>query len=163
VSETQTTENVVIETARFGRVEIAANRVLHLLGGLLGFPKSQRFVLLEHDKDSPFQWLQSLDEGFLAVPVTDPRLFFPDYHVKIKRDELAALRVTSAEELEVLVILSLRAEPQDMTANLKGPIIIHAERLIGRQVVLKESPYSTRHLLFPDLRADKPPEKPVEP
>jgi flagellar assembly factor FliW len=91
----------------------------------------------------------------LAVPVTDPKLFFPDYHIKIKRDELAALRVTSPDELVVLVIVSLRGDPADMTANLKGPLIVHAQRLIGRQVVLKEAPFSTRHLLFPDLRAER--------
>jgi len=148
-------ENISIETTRFGKVEFRADKVIHLLGGLLGFPKSQRFALLDHDKDSPFKWLQSLDEGHLAVPVTDPKLFFPDYHIKIKRDELAALRVTSSDELVVLVILSLRSDAADMTANLKGPIIIHAQRLIGRQVVLKEAPFSTRHLLFPEMRAEK--------
>jgi flagellar assembly factor FliW len=154
MTDAQVVENVVAETTRFGNVETPANKVIHLLGGLLGFPKSQRFVLLDQP-ESPFRWLQSLDEGGLAVPVTDPKVFFPDYHIKIKRDELAALRVTSAEELLVMVILSLRPDPAETTANLKGPIIIHALRLIGRQVVLKEAPYSTRHLLFPELRAER--------
>jgi len=144
---------ISVETTRFGHVEVRADKVIHLLGGLLGFPKSQRFAMLDHDENSPFKWLQSLDESHLAVPVTDPKLFFPDYHIKIKRDELAVLRVTNAAELLVLVILSLRPDPTEMTANLKGPIIVHAERLIGRQVVLKEAPFSTRHLLFPELRA----------
>ncbi|MDP8224536.1 MAG: flagellar assembly protein FliW [Candidatus Lernaella stagnicola] len=153
MSEEQKVEMISVETTRFGRIEVRTDKVIHLLGGLLGFPKSQRFAMLDHEKDSPFKWLQSLDEGELAVPITDPKMFFPDYHIKIKRDELAALRVTSAQELHVLVILSLRPDPAEMTANLKGPIIIHAERLIGRQVVLKDAPYSTRHLLFPELRA----------
>jgi flagellar assembly factor FliW len=155
VTDAQQPDVVTVETTRFGRLEVRADKVIHLLGGLLGFPKSQRFVLLDHDVDSPFRWLQSLDEGHLAVPVTDPKLFFPDYHIKIKRDELAALRVTSPDELVVLVIVSLRGDPADMTANLKGPLIVHAQRLIGRQVVLKEAPFSTRHLLFPDLRAER--------
>jgi flagellar assembly factor FliW len=155
VTESNQVEMLTIETTRFGTVEVRSDKVIHLLGGLLGFPKSQRFVMLDHEKDSPFKWMQSLDEAELAVPITDPKLFFPDYHIKIKRDELAALRVTSAQDLQVLVILSLRPDPSEMTANLKGPIIVHAERLIGRQVVLKEAPFSTRHLLFPELRAAK--------
>ncbi|NLH49777.1 MAG: flagellar assembly protein FliW [Myxococcales bacterium] len=159
MSESQQIENIVVESTRFGRLEVHSDKVIHLLGGLLGFPKSQRFVMLDHDKDSPFKWLQSMDEPFLAVPVTDPKVFFPDYHIRIKRDELATLRVTSAEELVVMVVLSLRTDPADMTANLKGPIIIHAQKLIGRQVVLKESPFSTRHLLFPELRNEQPREE----
>ncbi len=153
MSDTQNVEMIPVETTRFGAIEVRADKVIHLLGGLLGFPDSQRFVMLDHDEDSPFKWLQSLDEGHLAVPITDPKLFFPDYHIKVKRDELAALRVTRAQDLQVLVLLSLRPDPAEMTANLKGPIIIHAERLIGRQVVLKDAPFSTRHLLFPELRA----------
>jgi flagellar assembly factor FliW len=162
MTENPVDESVVaVETTRFGRIEAPANKVIHLLGGLLGYPKSQRFILWNHE-DSKLRWLQSLDEGSLAMPVTDPKLFFPDYHIKIKRDELAALRVTSAEELVVMVILSLRDDPAEMTANLKGPIIIHALRLIGRQVVLKDAPYSTRHLLFPELRATRLREPQVE-
>lgn len=147
-----------IETSRFGAVDYDSDKVIRLLGGLLGYPNSQRFILIDHAKESPFKWLQSLDEGELAVPVCDPKTFFPDYHIKIKRDELASLRVRGAEELVILAILSLRNEPSEMTANLQGPIIIHAERLIGRQVVLKESTYSTKHLLFPELRSIRPPE-----
>lgn len=143
---------IAAESTRFGKLEIPASKVIRLQGGLLGFPNSQRFALLDHDKDSPFKWLQSLDEGELAVPVCDPRVFFPEYHIRIKRDELATLRVKSAEELVILVVLNLRADPADMTANLQGPIIIHAERLIGRQVVLKDAPFSTRHPLFPGLK-----------
>lgn len=162
MSDTQNVEMVAVETTRFGSIEARADKVIHLLGGLLGFPKSQRFVMLDHSEDSPFKWLQSLDEADLAVPITDPKLFFPDYHIKIKRDELATLRVSSAADLLVLVILSLRPDPTEMTANLKGPIIVHAQRLIGRQVVLKEAPYSTRHLLFPELRADDAPPEDAE-
>lgn len=145
-------EPVIVETLRFGKMEIQPDKVLHIQGGLLGFPGSQLFALLDHAEGSPFKWLQSLDEGELAVPVCDPKLFFPDYHIRIKRDELASLRVKRAEELVILVILSLQNEPKEMTANLLGPVIIHAERLIGRQIVLKDAPYSTKHYLFPELR-----------
>jgi len=150
----ENTEKIVVESTRFGRLEVDTDRVIRLLGGLLGFPNSQRFVMLDHDKESPFKWLQSLDEGELAVPICDPLVFFPDFHIIIKRDELATLRVKRADELVILVVLNLRTDPAEMTANLQGPIIVHAERLIGRQVVLKESPYSTKHYLFPELRGN---------
>ncbi len=140
------------ETVRFGRLEMPEDKVIRLQGGLLGFPNSERFALLDHDEASPFKWLQSIDEPELAVPVCDPKIFFPDYHIRIKRDELATLRVKSANELVILVVLSLHNEATEMSANLLGPIIIHAERLIGRQVVLKDAPFSTRHPLFPELR-----------
>ncbi len=142
------------ETVRFGQLDVPDDKVIRLQGGLLGFASSERFALLDHAEKSPFKWLQSLDAPDLAVPVCDPKMFFPDYHIRIKRDELAMLRVKSAAELVILVILSLHNEPAEMTANLLGPIIIHAERLIGRQVVLKDAPFSTRHPLFPELRAE---------
>lgn len=147
--------NLSFETTRFGRLEMPEDKVIRLQGGLLGFPNSERFALLDHDEKSPFKWLQSIDEAALAVPVCDPKMFFPDYHIRIKRDELATLRVKSAAELVILVVLSLYDQPAEMTANLLGPIIIHAQRLIGRQVVLKDAPFSTKHPLFPELRPER--------
>ena len=50
--------------------------------GILGFPESQRFVLLEHDSEgTPFKWLQSVENASLAFIVMDPNLLISDYVV----------------------------------------------------------------------------------
>ncbi|MCB1153160.1 MAG: flagellar assembly protein FliW [Deltaproteobacteria bacterium] len=141
-------KKVAIQTSRFGTIEAPEEKGISISGGLLGFPESTRYLMLDHDQDSPFKWLQSMDEGEVAFVVTDPLVFFPEYQVQIRKDELAGLQIEDGDTPMVFVILSLAAEPENMTANLQGPIIINARTRIGRQVVLKDSEYKTKHPLF---------------
>lgn len=142
-----------VNTTRFGEVCVEAASAIRIPGGLLGFPDSTRFALLESGEESPFFWLQSLDEGELAFVVTDPALFFPEYSVSVRSEELEAMGIVDSEDLDVLVILSLRGGIDDMTANLQGPIAINAKTRVGRQMVLKDSGYETKHRLFPEIDA----------
>ena len=143
---------VKISTIRFGEVEVPDDKVIKMSGGVLGFPETDRYVMLDHEPGSPFRWLQSADRPELAFVVADPLAFFPDYRIQVKKEELADLDVQAPEDLTILVILSLRGEPKDMTANLQGPLIVNTRNMTGRQLVLREGKYTTKHNLFPDLR-----------
>ncbi|MCL4235574.1 MAG: flagellar assembly protein FliW [Deltaproteobacteria bacterium] len=151
---------VRVHTSRFGDIEVEIGRAIKIPGGLLGFPDSARYALLEPDQDSPFWWLQSLDEGDLAFVVTDPLEFFPDYRVDARSEELDALGISDRSDLDVLVLLSLKGGIESMTANLQGPILLNAKTRVGRQFVLKDSGYQTRHALFPEF--DDPIGEPAE-
>ena len=144
---------VKINTIRFGEVEVADGKVIKIGGGILGFPESDRYVMLDHEPGSPFHWLQSVEQPELAFVVADPLSFFPDYRIQVKKEELTDLDVQVPEDLSILVILSLRGAPTDMTANLQGPLIVNARNMTGRQLVLREGKYTTKHPLFPELRA----------
>ncbi|MCZ7587060.1 MAG: flagellar assembly protein FliW [Deltaproteobacteria bacterium] len=149
MSDSQVT--ATIRTNRFGEIAYDPDKALYFPGGLLGFPDSARYVVLDHEEDSPFKWLQSIDETELAFVIADPLVFFPDYKAHIRKEELASLNIHNLADAVVFVILSLHGTPMDMTANLQGPIIVNAESRVGRQFVLKESDYKTKHPLFPDL------------
>ena len=87
-----------VRTTRFGVISIAEDRVITFPKGLLGFPQSHRFCLLEPGDDACFFWLQSLDDPGLAFVVTDPALFVADYSVPIRPEQMADLcrRLTRA-------------------------------------------------------------------
>jgi flagellar assembly factor FliW len=140
-----------LQTSRFGEIVVDMSSKIDIIGGLLGFPDSTRFIVLDHEQDSPFKWLQSIDEGEVAFVICDPLVFFPDYRLQIRKEELANMKVDSIEDFVIFVILSLYAGINDMTANLQGPIIVNAKHRKGRQIVLKDSGYKTRHRLFPDI------------
>ncbi len=160
LSPVPSSPRVRVHTSRFGDIDVEIGRAIKIPGGLLGFPDSVRFALLEPDQDSPFWWLQSLDDGELAFVVTDPMAFFPDYRVDARAEELEALGIVDPVDLDVLVILSLRGSIESMTANLQGPILLNVKTRVGRQFVLKDSGYQTRHPLFPEF--DEPLAGPAE-
>jgi len=155
-------QEITIKTIRFGDLQVHTDRLITMPNGILGFPECKRYVMLDHDEESPFKWLQCADDPDLAFVVTDPLVFFHDYRIDVKPEELGVLELKNAQDAAILVILSLVGGPRNMTANLQGPIIINSVNRVGKQVVLKEGKYNTRHGLFPDLNAeavDDPAEK----
>lgn len=137
-------------SSRFGTFEITDEQVLMFPSGLLGFPDHRRYVMLDHDTEAPFQWLQSLDEPALAFVILDPDLFLgEEYQVEISDDTLAEIQATRGESLSVAVILTIPSEdPSRITANLRGPLVMNPRTRLGKQVVLPRE-YPTRHPLFP--------------
>ena len=63
---------VKIETSRFGSLEVPEDRVIRFPVGLLGFPRLNRYILIDY-KDTPLKWLQSVEDPDVAFIVTDPK------------------------------------------------------------------------------------------
>jgi flagellar assembly factor FliW len=117
--------------------------------GLLGFPEQQRYVILDHDTEAPFKWLQSVEEPALAFVILDPALFHPGYHIDVPADAWAEIKTVDREEVALVVILTIPSDdPGRITANLRGPLVISHKTKLGKQLVLTED-VPTRHPLFP--------------
>ena len=141
-----------IKTTRFGEIDVPEGDVIHLPSGLIGFPELKQYVLLDHDKDSPFKWFQSLEDGAIAFVLIDPLLFNPEYVAEVTDAELAELDVQTEEDLVISVIVTVPSNPQNMTANLKAPLIFNLKNRRGKQVILNTSSYTTRHNIMEEVR-----------
>ncbi|MEM1166945.1 MAG: flagellar assembly protein FliW [Planctomycetota bacterium] len=134
-----------VQTSRFGNVEIAADRVIHVPRGLLGFSRYTEYCLLQPSDEACFFWLQSLEDPELAFVVTDPTLFVPEYNVPIRSDQMEDLRLRAIEDAQVLVIVNKVGEA--LTGNLQGPLVVNTIERIGEQFVLADKRWTTRHEL----------------
>lgn len=134
---------------RFGSFEVHDESILTFPSGLLGFPEQQRYVILDHDTEAPFKWLQSVEEPALAFVILDPALFHPGYQIDIPADALGEIGAKEGEDLALVVILTIPSDdPGRITANLRGPLVISHKTKLGKQLVLSEN-VPTRHPLFP--------------
>jgi len=135
-----------IQTTRFGMVEIDDQRIMVFPKGMVGFPNCQQFALIQTNDEGVFFWMQSLDRPELAFVVCDPRTFVPDYRVPVKLDELQMIGLGTPEDAQVLVIVNKIDDT--LTGNLQGPLVINAQNLTGKQLVLSDKRYTTRHPLM---------------
>jgi len=138
-----------VESTRFGTFEVDPDRLLYVAGGLLGFPASTTYAVVEVD-DTPYVWLQSADEADVAFLATSPFLFFEDYDMEVNAQVQRDLSIDTPEQVEVLALLTVHRvgeEPVNITANLLGPIVVNVETRQARQLVLDASEYSTREPL----------------
>ncbi len=138
---------MLMQTSRFGPIEVDDRKILTFKDGLLGFPNHQRFALIQTSADPVFFWMQALDDPNLAFVVCDPLTFVPDYQVPIRPDDVAALALRDLRDCQVLAIVN--KVNGDLTGNLLGPIVVGAHSLCAKQLVLSDKRYGTRHPLMP--------------
>lgn len=141
---------MIIDSSRFGPVEIADDAVLTFAEGLIGLPGT-RYVLLPHSSESPFFWLHSVEHAEIAVPVTSPWLFFADYEVRVPDEDARRLSLDDPGKADIFVVVRAAERLEDFTANLAGPLVIHAEPRLGRQIINDTRGYAVRHPLFSEV------------
>ncbi len=133
-----------IATTRFGEIEVNDDKILHFPEGIIGFHSLKRFVLI--GKESQLvMWLQAVDNPKIAFIVVNPFLFEPDYNPKLTHEDMQFLKVDNSNDLHILSIIVVPEDPQKMTANLLGPIVINTKEKIGKQVILLDGNYSVKH------------------
>ena len=133
---------LTVESTRFGTFEIAREQVIEFPAGLIGLGGS-RFALVSADAEGAFHWLHSVEDPALALPVTNPWLFFPEYVVDLSDGDTA--RIGSASP-DVWVTVRTGAAPEDFSANLRAPILVADGR--GHQVINEARGVSLRAPLF---------------
>ncbi|MFW5858343.1 MAG: flagellar assembly protein FliW [Planctomycetota bacterium] len=142
-----------VQTSRFGEIEVPEESAIAFPEGIVGFKDCTRFVIFECGDEGVFKWLQSADRPEIAFVICEAHLIVPNYQVMIGEKERSLLKLQSLDDAVVCLILCIPTDPQEMTANLLGPIVFNAEERVGMQLVLVNPEYSTKHRVF-DLPAD---------
>lgn len=127
-----------LENTRFGTLNYDENTIITFPEGVIGFPKDNRFILIERAK-GPVSYLQSIDSSWLALPVLDGSSIMPSYP-NMPVDKVAALVGARPEGLAIMVVITVVGGA--LRANLLAPILIDADRRIAKQFVLDDSQYS---------------------
>jgi flagellar assembly factor FliW len=138
-------------SARFGELEIPSAKVIHIPGGIIGFPGFERYALIDSTgKTSPFLWLQAVDSPDLAFIITDPLPFVPEYQIQASEPGLERLGIEHKSAPALFVIVSIpMGDPGRMNINLMAPLIYFADENTISQVVLEKAPWPLRHYLIP--------------
>jgi flagellar assembly factor FliW len=138
--------SLTIESSRFGRVQIDPQAVMEFPEGLIGLGGT-RYALLANDPDTPFLWLQSLEDPSLALPVTNPHRFFDGFAVDVIDEDAERLGLDASSPMDVYVTVRAAPALEDFTANLKAPILVRAGQ--AWQVINQAPGCELRAQLFP--------------
>ena len=127
------------------QLEFVQSDVLTFPDGLIGCESWRHFVLISMPDDELVKVLQCVDAPEVSFLVTDPHLIVQDYQCTISVGDAEAINLTSLADAIVYCTLTVHDDPTDITANLLGPLVINLRTRLGRQLVLAESNYSTKH------------------
>ncbi|MCG6794628.1 MULTISPECIES: flagellar assembly protein FliW [Geobacillus] len=138
-----------IDTKYHGTVAVKEEDIIHFPHGLPGFADKKRFVLLPL-ADTPFVILQSVETPALGFVLIEPFSYFPTYEFELDEATVEQLNIESERDVAVYVILTVADPFHETTANLQAPVVINVHKRLGKQVILTNPPYKTKHRLFPE-------------
>ena len=114
---------MLIQTSRFGEIEVEENQIITFPSGLVGFAEDRRFVIREDDAAAPFLWLQSVDSNGLAFVMIEPHFSVSNFELELTQEHLNKLDAKNIEELRGFVLVTMAKEMKDVTINLQGPLL----------------------------------------
>src|SRR3990167_6049962 len=130
---------VNLSTNNFGNLRIEKENIITLEQGLLGFKKLKQYAIIDVEECLPFEWLVSVEEPAVAFAILNPTLLFSDYKPSLTKDDLVLLDIKKEMDVEMFCIVTLGETPENVTLNLKGPILINMKNKMGKQIELTEN------------------------
>lgn len=138
-----------IKTKYLGEVDIDKKEIINFPKGLLGFKDHKEFILLNIKGNPYFKFLQDIHNEYIAFLLINPWDFLEDYDIKLPENKLKNIGISSREgRMEIYSIVTIGKSLEESTSNLLAPVVINLENKKGKQFILENSPYKTRHKLF---------------
>ena len=143
-----------LNTKHFGEIDIDDKKIINFIDGIPGFDDQKKFIIIDNPDDTvPFKWLQSIDEPELAFVIINPFVFKDDYEFDLPKHILEKLKIREEKDVLVYSIVVIPEDITKMTANLAGPIIINSREMLGKQIILDDNRYKTKHYILENAEA----------
>lgn len=150
-------EFMLVKTKFFGEVELPEEKIITLKRGLIGLEQYKKFTILYdcEKEQTNISWFQSLEEPALAIPVIKPWLIKEDYNPIVEDELLTGLGDLTEENLVILLTVTVPENIEDMSVNLKAPVIINADTRNGAQIAVENKDYQVKYKIYDILQKEK--------
>ncbi|WP_172255942.1 flagellar assembly protein FliW [Saccharibacillus deserti] len=136
---------VQIQSVHLGELTVGEEDLITFPKGIPGFEEVTEYVLC--DVDGTYSYLQAVNQAELAFIVTDPFVHFPDYEFELSDELINELGITEEKGVAVRCIVTWNSNPARTTINLLAPLVFNTSDSLGRQIVLQNTSYQTKHFL----------------
>ncbi len=143
-----------IETVRFGNIEIEEDKIIKFKEGIPGFPEDDKFIVILNGEDTPISFLQSVKNGDLSFVILNPFKVYKEYDFEIPETVQKTLRIEKVEDVMIFNMVTIPEDMKKMTANLMAPIVINIREKLGKQIILEDAKYGTKHYVLGDAEQD---------
>ncbi len=130
-------KSMIIDTIRFGKTKVRDESVLTFAEGLLGFEECKRFAIIVCEETEPIQWLQSVDDPAVSLPIINPFIIKPDYELDVDDAELRSIDTPAQADILVINVMVVPQDLKAATVNLCAPILINMKANKARQIVME--------------------------
>ncbi len=150
-----------INSKLLGKMEYEKESIIRFEEGIIGITDKKEFIFIEKEDFLPFNYLQSVEDPNFSLIVINPFFVEKDYIYDISKDDLKSLNVQDDSDFFIVAIVVFANKIENITVNLRAPIIININSKAAKQVLLLNEDYDIEAPLVKEgsLEAYVPEEK----
>lgn len=115
--------------------------------GIPGFDSLREFIITDLEDNKKFKVLQS-KESEISFVMTDPFEIYDNYEISLNDEIIKELEIKNPEDVLILSIITLGKTLEISTMNLRAPLVINIKNNLGKQYIMQNSKYETKHPLI---------------
>ena len=131
-----------------GKMEYSESEVLTFEKGIPGFQDLKKFIIKEVSSESPFSVMQSVEDRYIGFIIISPFLIDDEYEIKLSDEIIKLLNIENPEDILLYTIVTLKEKIEDITTNLKAPLVINTKNNKAEQYILDSEKYKIREKVF---------------
>lgn len=116
--------------------------------GIPGFEHLKKFILVPAEENNLFYILHSIEDLNIGIVVVSPFNVVKNYEFDLNDDKASELNVKSQNDIIVVNTVHLNSKLENITVNLKAPIVINKNENIEEQLILDRVDYPIKYPLF---------------
>ena len=135
-------------TKHHGVITYSDEDIVVFKKGLPGFKDLKKFIIFPLESNEDFSILHSTEDSEVGLILVSPFTILLDYEFKIPDTFIKELQIEKPEDVLVLTTVTLSSNIENMTTNLKAPMIINIKEKLGEQLILDNDKYKIKQPLF---------------
>ena len=145
-----------INTRDFGTIQVKEDALYAFPNGIYGFEEDKQFAVFSKTiEDVSLLYMQSTKNPTPCFLVFEPWELHPGYDPILSTDDLAQCEAKTIDDLIFLVIATVHESVEDLTINIKSPIVLNPVTKMAMQVILQNPDYSVRFRPFQKNEEEK--------
>jgi flagellar assembly factor FliW len=145
-------KTIKVQSSRFGELDVPVDSIITFPTGLVGFPRAHQFVMFDYK--APFSWFHSVEDSNLAFVVMDGAEFTKAFDFAPPYGDKDT-DLQPEDDFAILVIVTVRADAKQTTANIKAPLFVNLRTRRGVQVIYDDPRLSHRFPLMGGASTNK--------
>ncbi|WP_123053464.1 flagellar assembly protein FliW [Clostridium sp. JN-1] len=137
-----------LDTRYHGVLNYEKEDIITFKKGLPGFENLKNFILVPAEENKLFYILHSMEDTNVGIIVISPFNVMKDYEFDLNDYKVSELNIKNQKDIIVVNTVNLSSKIENITINLKAPIIINKDENIGEQLILDKSNYPIKYPLL---------------
>ena len=117
-------------------VEVNEKKLIHFEYGIPGFEDLKKFAIIEIEEYNPFLLLHSVEDFNIAMIVLNAGLIDLEEDIEISEEKFKELNDNEEHEVGIFLILKIKGDDKEISANTKAPVLINFQNKKGKQIIL---------------------------